>query len=175
MSGRELSSKSFLNSRWIGPGKVSEDFKPGRSVPSLFSPHKPSFPFHPHIHKEGKEMNKRMILGLLGMVFIAGLALADDLAPIAVSPGLPGKTVVVRQSCPTFSWTAVSWALTYKVVVFEATGENVPTYENMAATASPVLVKEIPGQAFSWTPSAEEQLLNGGRYLWYIGAMVNAA
>jgi len=120
-------------------------------------------------------MKKKIILGLLGLAFITGLGVADDLVPVAVSPGTENGPAVVRQSCPTFSWTAVSWALTYKVVVFEATGENVPTYENMAATASPVLVKEIPGQAFSWTPSAEEQLLNGGRYLWYIGAMVNAA
>lgn len=120
-------------------------------------------------------MNKRMILGLLGLAFIAGLGNADDLVPVAVSPGAENGPAVVRQRCPTFSWTAVSWALTYKVVVFEAAGEEAPTYENMAAAASPVLVKEIPGKAFSWTPSADETLLNGGSYVWYVGAMVNAA
>jgi hypothetical protein len=120
-------------------------------------------------------MNKRMILGLLGLAFIAGLGVADDLVPIAVSPGAEKGPAVVRQSCPTFSWTAVSWALTYKVVIFEAGDGEVPAYEKIAASAAPVLVKEIPGKAFSWTPSADEPLINGGSYVWYVGAMVNAA
>jgi len=120
-------------------------------------------------------MKKRMILGLLGLAFLAGLSIADDLVPVAVSPGAENGPAVVRQSCPTFSWTAVSWALTYKVVVFEAGDGETPAYEKMAADASPVLVKEIPGKAFSWTPSADEPLLNGGSYVWYVGAMVNAA
>jgi len=120
-------------------------------------------------------MKKRMMFGFLGLAFIVGLGVADDLAPVAVSPGLPDKTAVVRESCPTFSWTAVSWALTYEVVVFEAVGEEVPTYENMAANASPVLIKEIPGKALSWTPSADEALLNGGSYVWYVEAMANTA
>ncbi|MHB8053784.1 MAG: tail fiber domain-containing protein [Candidatus Aminicenantales bacterium] len=118
-------------------------------------------------------MKKGMILGLLGMAFIAGLGLADDLVPVAVSPGAEKGPAVVRQTCPTFSWTAVSWAMTYKVVVFEAGDGETPAYEKIAANASPVLVKEIPGKAFSWTPSADETLLNGGSYVWYVGAMVN--
>jgi hypothetical protein len=120
-------------------------------------------------------MNKRTILGLLGLAFFVSLGVADDLVPVAVSPGAENGPAVVRQSCPTFSWTAVSWALTYKVVVFEATDGEAPTYEKIAAEASPVLIKEIPGKAFSWTPSADEALLNGGSYVWYVGAMVNAA
>jgi hypothetical protein len=120
-------------------------------------------------------MNKRTILGLLGLAFFVSLGVADDLVPVAVSPGAENGPAVVRQSCPTFSWTAVSWALTYKVVVFEATDGEAPTYEKIAAKASPVLIKEIPGKAFSWTPSADEALLNGGSYVWYVGAMVNAA
>jgi len=120
-------------------------------------------------------MNKRMIWGLLGLAFIAGLGVADDLAPVAVSPGAENGPAVVRQSCPTFSWTAVPWALTYKVVVFDAVEGKAPTYEEIAAIASPVLVKDIPGQALSWTPSADEPLLNGGSYVWYVGAMINAA
>jgi hypothetical protein len=120
-------------------------------------------------------MNKKMILGLLGLAFLAGLSVADDLVPVAVSPGLPDRTAVVRESCPTFSWTSVSWALTYKVVVFQAGSETVPPYESMAAAASPILVKEIPGRALSWTPSAEERLSSGATYVWYVGAMYNVA
>jgi len=120
-------------------------------------------------------MNKRMILGFLGLVFIAGLGLAQDTAPVAVSPGAESGPAVVRQSSPTFSWTAVPWALTYKVVVFEAVDGEPSAYEQIAANAAPVLVMEIPGQAYSWTPSAGEALINGGRYVWYVGAMINPA
>jgi hypothetical protein len=120
-------------------------------------------------------MKKGMILSLLGLAFFVSLGVADDLVPVAVSPGAENGPAVVRQSCPTFSWTAVSWALTYKVVVFEAGDGETPAYEKIAAEASPVLIKEIPGKAFSWTPSADEPLINGGSYVWYVGAMVNAA
>ncbi len=121
-------------------------------------------------------MKKGVVWGFLGLAFLAGSVSAGGQGPVAVSPGAERGEAVVRQACPTFSWTSVPWALTYKVAVFEARGGGiVRTYEAMAAQAAPVLVKEIPGQAFSWTPSADEALLNGGRYVWYVGAMVNAA
>jgi len=120
-------------------------------------------------------MKKGLLLGFLFLAVGVALGNAQDLVPVAVSPGADNGPAIVRQSCPTFSWTAVSWALTYKVVVFKAAEGEAPAYENIAATASPVLVKEIPGKAFSWTPSADEQLINGGKYIWYVGAMVNAA
>ena len=117
-------------------------------------------------------MKKRMIAGFLGLMLSAGWGMANDLVPVAVSPGLAGGVAVVRQDCPTFSWTSVSWALTYKVVVFEATGLDNPAYETMAAQASPVLSQDVPGKALSWTPSAADQLINRGSYIWYVGAMV---
>ncbi len=119
-------------------------------------------------------MKKRIILGLLGLALIAVEGNAYDLVPAAVSPGLADGVAVVPQSCPTFSWTSVSWALGYKVVVFEAAGLEVPAYERIVTQVSPVLVKDIPGKALSWTPSAAEQLANGGSYIWYVGAMMNA-
>ncbi len=119
-------------------------------------------------------MKKRMLLDFLGLALAAGWGIADDLNPIAVSPGVPDGIAVVKQNCPTFSWTSVSWAPSYKVVVFEAAGLEVPAYEKIAAQASPVLVKDVPGKALSWTPSATEQLTNGGSYIWYVGAMVSA-
>lgn len=121
-------------------------------------------------------MKKGVVSGFLGLALLAGSVSAGAQGPVAVSPGAENGEAVVRQACPTFSWTSVLWALAYKVAVFEARGGGiVPPYEAMAAQAPPVLVKEIPGQAFSWTPSADEALLNGGRYVWYVGAMVNAA
>jgi hypothetical protein len=56
-------------------------------------------------------MKKAMVLYFLGLAFVAGWAMADDLIPVAVSPGLANGVAVVQQGCPTFSWTAVSWAL----------------------------------------------------------------
>jgi len=120
-------------------------------------------------------MKKGMLLGFLCLAVIVAVGNAQDLVPVAVSPGVENGPAVVRQSCPTFSWTAVSWALTYKVVVFKAAEGETPAYEKIAASVSPVLVKEIPGKALSWTPSADESLINGGSYIWYVGAMVNVA
>ncbi len=120
-------------------------------------------------------MKKGMILVFLGLSIAVGWGNAYDLVPAAVSPGLAGGVALVRQSCPTFSWTSVSWALSYKVVVFEAAGKGAPAYETIAAQAAPILTKEIQGQALSWTPSASEGLANGGSYIWYVGAMVDSA
>ncbi|HOF82067.1 MAG TPA: tail fiber domain-containing protein [Candidatus Aminicenantes bacterium] len=115
-------------------------------------------------------MKKGMGTCFFLLVFMAGFCLAERMAPIAVSPGLPGKTAVIKGGSPTFSWTAVSWAPAYKVAVFEAMGENALPYESMAVLAPAVLVKEIPGRALSWTPTADERLADGGTYVWYVGA-----
>ena len=119
-------------------------------------------------------MKKGMMLGFLGLAFVAISGNANDLVPVAVSPGQTNGVAVVRQSCPTFSWTSVSWALTYNVVVFEAAGQDLPAYEKISAQTSPVLSKDVPGKALSWTPSVAEQLMNGESYIWYVGAMVSA-
>ena len=74
------------------------------------------------------------------------------------------RIAVVRESCPTFSWTAVSWALAYKVVVFEAAGEAVP-YEDMAAAADPFSSRRSRDRHLSWTPSADERLQSSGAEL----------
>jgi len=120
-------------------------------------------------------MKKRMILGILGLALIAGWGMATDLVPTAVSPGFAGGVALLRHSCPTFSWTAVSWALSYKIVVFEAAGKDALPYETIAAHASPVLSQEVQGGASSWTPSGAEELADGGSYVWYVGAMVDSA
>jgi hypothetical protein len=120
--------------------------------------------------KEGTEMLKRMRTGivLLGFLFVGGTA--AQIAPVAVSPGSDRGVAVVGQACPTFSWTAVDWASGYRVAVFEALGVQIPSYEEMAAGMAPVLSKEIAGKALAWTPSAEEQLIAGNLYVWYVQA-----
>ena len=103
---------------------------------------------------------------LFGMVILAiclvtigsAAQIQIQVVPEAVSPGSEQGLVVVWQDCPTFSWTAVDWALGYRVAVFQAFGTEALAYEEMAAVGAPLLSKEIPGRASSWTPSSEERL-----------------
>ncbi len=104
----------------------------------------------------------------LGLLVVAGMA--AQVVPVAVSPGSDRGVAVVGQACPTFSWTAVDWASSYRVAVFEALGVQIPSYEEMATGMVPALSKEIAGRALSWTPSAEEQLSAGSLYIWYVQA-----
>jgi hypothetical protein len=118
-------------------------------------------------------MKKKVLFGfvVLGLWAVLGSAIQTQVVPLAVSPGSERGLAVVGQACPTFSWTAVDWALGYRVAVFQAFGTVVPGYEEMAMGAVPVLSKEIAGRAFSWTPSSEERLSTGSLYVWYVQAM----
>lgn len=109
-------------------------------------------------------------LGFLGMFLLASVIFAAEERVVAVSPGSDVGVAMVGQVCPTFSWTAVNGAVGYRVEVFEAVGESRPTYVQAAMGAPPVLVWEIQGAATSWTPSVDEGLSNGTRYLWYVRA-----
>jgi len=91
--------------------------------------------------------------------------------PVAVSPGSDTEAAAVWQSCPTFSWSAVNQAASYRVEVFELANPKVDTYENMAALSSPVLSKDIPGPALTFTLSSEESLKTGSMYAWYVQAL----
>ena len=116
-------------------------------------------------------MKKRIIFCFLLFVFIMTIGNATETRPVAVSPGIESGVAVVGQSCPTFSWSAVQWTEAYRVVVFQAVGDEVLTYEEMEALGYPVIRKEIRGPALSWTPSEDERLSNGGVYVWYVQAV----
>jgi len=73
----------------------------------------------------------------------------EQTRPVAVSPGSDSGLVLVSQSCPTFSWSAVQWSEGYKVAVFPAVGAEVLTYEEMELLVSPVVSKAIHGPALS--------------------------
>ena len=116
-------------------------------------------------------MNKKFLFFLMVIVFLAaGLTASEN--PEAVSPGNELKASIVHEVCPTFSWTQISGAASYQVAVFEMTEAfaGLSYYENQAAFGYPVLVKKIPGSATSWTPSLEQALQNGGRYVWFVMA-----
>lgn len=94
--------------------------------------------------------------------------------PVAVSPGSEQESSAVSevgQVCPTFSWSSVDNASSYRVTVFMIDEAKVPPYEEMAAKISPVLSKDIPGPALSWTLSSEEGLKTGNMYAWYVQAL----
>jgi len=118
-----------------------------------------------------EKMVKKIIICFLLLVFLVANGNTEQTRPVCVSPGSESGTVVVGQSCPTFSWSAVQWTEAYRVVVFQAFGEEVLSYEEMEILTNPVLSKEIRGPALSWTPSEEERLSNGGIYVWYVQAV----
>jgi len=120
---------------------------------------------------------KRKIILSVTVVFMFLLVpfwgMAEEVGnnPVAVSPGSETEAVIVWQSCPTFSWTSVDRAASYRIAVFEAIDPIVTPYEDIAAKASPVISKDIPGPALSWTLSSEESLKSGSMYVWYVQAV----
>ncbi|MCK5058661.1 MAG: tail fiber domain-containing protein [Candidatus Aminicenantes bacterium] len=91
--------------------------------------------------------------------------------PIAVSPGSNTEVTTVWQSCPTFSWSAFDQAASYRITVFEVVDPKVMDYEEMAAMTLPVITKDIPGPALSYTLSSAESLKTGNMYTWYVQAL----
>jgi hypothetical protein len=89
--------------------------------------------------------------------------------PVAISPGVSGGVGVVKDSCPTFSWSGVAWAQKYRVVVFGVEGDGKKINDEMALTAKPILSEDIAGGGLSWTPSASRGLAEEADYTWYVG------
>jgi hypothetical protein len=78
--------------------------------------------------------------------------------PTAVSPGSTSGDSIVGQTCPTFSWSEVEGAVAYRIEVFDMlTNERLP-YEETGYMSEPVISKQIPAPALSWTPC----------YVWYV-------
>jgi hypothetical protein len=125
---------------------------------------------------KGGKMKRKKILSI-AFVFMFLLVsfwlIAEESknSPVAVSPGSDMKAVSVWQSCPTFSWSAIDQASSYKIAVFEVIDPKVLAYEEMAAMASPVVSNDIPGPALSLTLSSEKSLKSGSMYAWYIQAV----
>lgn len=91
--------------------------------------------------------------------------------PVPVSPGSGTEVVSVGRSCPTFSWSAVDQASSYRIAIFEVIEPKILEYEDMASIASPVISKDIPGPALSWTIPSEKSFNTGSMYAWYVQAV----
>ena len=104
-----------------------------------------------------------LVLGFTGSAMGGG--------PVAVSPGGEGSIAVIREECPTFSWSQVEGVVSYRLKVFEKVGGILGSYEAMEKMGGPAVSVEIKAPALSWTPSGEQCLVSGERYVWYVGAV----
>ena len=111
-----------------------------------------------------KKTTKILSAWMVVFLFFTGIVLAQ--APLPISPGVDDGTAVVISGCPTFSWSEVADAASYRVSVFTLgqMEESLP-YEDMALLKAPVLEQIITDRGYSWTPSADRCLL-GGAYVW---------
>lgn len=122
-------------------------------------------------------MKKKKIFLVFGVVIISLTVIflstpkASVHNPVAVSPGSDTELVTIWQSCPTFSWSSVDQAASYKIVIFESVDGKITPYENMAAMSAPLISQQIPGPALSWTLSTNESLKTGNMYAWYVHAV----
>ncbi len=106
-----------------------------------------------------------------GFFIVAALVLSTRLGqaqPVAVSPGNDTAEATITQTCPTFSWSSVEGASAYTVAVFEMQTSQMLPYNVIQAIAAPVLSFNIGAPSLSWTPSTEECLTRGMKYVWYV-------
>ena len=111
-------------------------------------------------------MRNRQI-GVLG-AFLWMLSVSSSTrgqAPVLVTAA-PGSAdiVVEATSCPTFSWSHLAFASSYRLEVY--------SLEEIDASENPVLVEAFPAGVSSWTPS-QERCLESGEYGWTMLARVD--
>ncbi|MCD6193980.1 MAG: hypothetical protein J7L26_11015 [Candidatus Aminicenantes bacterium] len=117
-------------------------------------------------------MKGKVLFLVVFLVVFSSVIRADVIRPVAVSPGSEVQPLVVESACPTFSWGAVTWANSYRIVVYELGDifEGVLYYEDISPGRTAALDKRIEGEALSWTPSRGERLKEGVEYVWFVGA-----
>jgi hypothetical protein len=103
-------------------------------------------------------------LGLvwLAPVVVSGADRSGTAGPRPVSPGEEARLVTIAGRCPTFSWSGSAGAEAYEVAVYRLTDRG--------ANREPAVLRELPGPAFSWTPSRDRCMTPGGRYAWAVRA-----
>ncbi|MBN2705672.1 MAG: hypothetical protein JXR89_04440 [Deltaproteobacteria bacterium] len=96
-----------------------------------------------------------------------GLGFAAEDRVKAISPGgvQPGLVADCR---PTFSWSAVSWADGYDLLVFSAPAVGEFAAEELLAQGEPLFEIHISGQGVCWVPDGETALAPGQEYVWFV-------
>ena len=105
-------------------------------------------------------------IALTLIVLAAGAATATE----GVSPGAVDRMAKVNNPCPTFSWGAVEATDTYEIVAYELPEGAVQGSE--LSSEQEVLYTRVTGSATGWTPSSDRCFAPGGRYVWFVRAVI---
>jgi hypothetical protein len=115
-----------------------------------------------------KNMKSTLSLAfLITAVMISFIGLAEARTATPVSPGDPSG-IVITQSCPTFSWSAAENATSYIIEIYKSHSSDLKSRDEMFQLGAPLVRKEIPVPALSWTPSEDLCLTRGTEYIWYV-------
>jgi hypothetical protein len=117
-------------------------------------------------------MCRTVLFTVCALLLAAGLAWGGAEVPQGVSPGGSRVVSLIEARCPTFSWSWVTGARGYELVVYEvdeAVLEATDTPEG--EERAPLFRVSVPGTAVSWTPSMDRCLEAGGRYVWFVRAL----
>ena len=107
-------------------------------------------------------------------IALVALAAATSHATEGVSPGAVDRMAVVETRCPTFSWDGEAGAIMNEIVAY-AIHENDDPAAAVLSAESEVLYSRVPGGATSWTPSADQCFVPGGRYVWFVRSVSELA
>ncbi len=101
----------------------------------------------------------------VGVCLLSSPVSGDSERPQGVSPGSPTRSQQLGTSCPTFSWSGISEAAGYELVVYRVTTSGVLETEFQV---------EVPGDARGWTPPASQCPSPDSHYAWAVRALSRA-
>jgi hypothetical protein len=108
-------------------------------------------------------MRRSLVLGIAAI----GGSLVTASPAVARPPELVSPLGLSAERCPTFSWSEVSGATGYELVVYPLSGEG-------SVGDQPLVSVRLPGGVGSWTPPVESCVAAGGRYAWTLRALGTA-
>ena len=114
----------------------------------------------------------RTLTILLLSIAAAGAVWAVD-APLGVSPGSLDRVATMRDGCTTYSWQEVEGASGYELVAYELAEDAAVDTGLDPEQVREVLFVRLPGGVTSWTPEVSDCLAPGGRYAWFVRAVLD--
>lgn len=111
---------------------------------------------------------RRVLVSAFLTVITTTSGWAAAVLPQAVSPGRASGVETIDIPCPTFSWAGVADAAAYELAVVRLPTASAEGIAGEGEGAQPLLRKEVPGAASSWTPALDQCLEPGGSYAWAV-------